>query len=277
MIAGLFLYTWYRLHIKLNLHSTNSHRDLPEGWETNTQYVTNRDGQGIAYWYFPVEESKATVILIHGYNNPGGKPQMLGHAEYLHDAGYSTVLLDLRAYGESDGNKQTLAVNEWKDVEAVYDKIKSLKENKNKKVGLFGVSMGGATAIMTAGKTGKGDFVIASVPYANFDSLFHFQIKAAGFPPSILYPFMMVAGRIELGENYEQFAPSAVIRNVKVPIFLISAKHDEELDGNDAKFLYELANQPKELWEVDSKHDVFHEHPNEFKQKILSFLQKYLE
>jgi hypothetical protein len=277
LTAGLFLYTWYRLHVKVNLHSANSQRDLPEGWEATTQYVTNKEGQKIAYWYFPVNESKATIILIHGYNNPGGKPQMLGHAEYLHDAGYSTVLLDLRAYGESDGNKQTLTVNEWKDAEAVYDKIKSLEENRNKTVGLFGVSMGGATAIMTAGKTGKGDFVIASVPYANFDSLFHFQIKAAGFPPSIIYPIMRVAGIIELGSDFEQFTPSAVIKNVKVPIFLISAKQDEELDGNDAKLLYELANQPKELWEVNSKHDVFHEHPGEFKQRMRTFLQKYAE
>jgi pimeloyl-ACP methyl ester carboxylesterase len=88
---------------------------------------------------------------------------------------------------------------------------------------------------------------------------------------------MRVAGIIELGSDFEQFTPSAVIKNVKVPIFLISAKQDEELDGNDAKLLYELANQPKELWEVNSKHDVFHEHPGEFKQRMRTFLQKYAE
>lgn len=275
IILVLFAYTWYRLYVKLNLHAESAKRDLPNGWEAKTQYVVSIDGQRIAYWYFPADNSKATVILIHGYDNPGGKTQMLVHAKYLHDEGYSTVLLDLRAYGESDRNKMTLGVNEWKDVEAVYDQVKSLKENSGKKIGFFGVSMGGATAVMTAGKTGKGDFVIASVPYLDFSSLFRFQIRAAGLPPVIFYPFMKVAARIELGKDYEQFSPLAVVKKIKSPIFLISAKNDEEISSQDAKILFDLANQPKQYWEADSKHDIFYYHPEEFKQKVISFLEKY--
>lgn len=276
VILGLFLYTWYRLHVKVNLHAESAKRDMPDGWKTKTEFVTNSDNQKIAYWYFPVENPKAVLILVHGYDNPGGKSQMVNHAEYLHEAGYSTVLLDLRAFGESDGNKITLGVNEWKDGEAVFDRVKSLPENKDKKVGFLGISMGAVTSIMTIGMTGKGDFVIASVPYAHFNSMFQSQMKAAGLPPAIFYPFMKIAAMIELGKNYQQFTPSAVIKNIKVPIFLISAKHDEEVNSKDAKDLYDLANEPKEYWEVESKHDIFDEHPEEFKQRVLAFLQEYI-
>ncbi|OGG12569.1 hypothetical protein A3D77_04480 [Candidatus Gottesmanbacteria bacterium RIFCSPHIGHO2_02_FULL_39_11] len=275
LLFSLFFYIWYRLRVKLHLHAASDKRPLPAGWTANTFFITNRDGGKIAYWYFPVTGPKAIVILIHGYSNPGGKAQMLGHAEYLRNAGYSTVLLDLRSYGESKGNKITLGVAEWKDVEAVFDHIKSLSENKGKKIGFLGISMGGTTALTTAGETGKGDFVIASVPYANFSSLFHFQIKAAGLSPTIFYPFMKIAAFIELGRDYERFSPSTVIKNIKSPILLISAKQDEELNWKDAKNLYELANSPKEYWEADSLHDVFSAHPAEFKQHVLSFLQKY--
>lgn len=274
---SLFFYSWYRLHIKLNLHAENSKIKLPIGWKAETQFVTNSDTQKIAYWYFPVPSPKAVILLIHGYDNPGGKPQMLGHAQYLHENGYSTVLIDLRGYGESDGNKMTLAVNEWKDVEAVYDHTKSLPENVDKKIGFFGVSMGAATALITAGQTGKGDFVIASVPWMNFFSLFYAQIKAVSLPPTILYPFMILAAPLELGKNYQQFMPYSAIEKIQVPVFLISAAHDEELDSRDPKALYDLANSPKEYWVADSRHDIFHEHPEEFKQKILSFLQKYTQ
>ena len=277
VIIGLFLYTWYRLHVKVNLHAESSKRDLPTGWKAETQYVTNSDSQKIAYWYFPVNNPKAVVILIHGYRNPGGKAQMLGHAEYLHDARYSTVLLDLRSFGESEGNKITLGIDEWKDVETVFDQIKSLPENKDKKIGFLGISMGGVTAIMISGKTQKGDFVVASVPYANSDTMFHAQIKTAGFPPQIIFPFMKASALIELGKEYEKFAPSAVIKDIKAPILLISAKQDEELNSQDAKSLYDLANQPKEYWEIDSHHDIFDEHPQEFKEKVLSFLQEYVQ
>ena len=110
IVGSLFFYTWYRLHEKLHLHAVGEQRNLPQGWKAETQFVTNKDNQNIAFWYFPVGNPKAVVLLIPGYDNPGGKAQMLGHAEYLHEAGYSTVLIDLRSFGESDGNKINLGV-----------------------------------------------------------------------------------------------------------------------------------------------------------------------
>jgi pimeloyl-ACP methyl ester carboxylesterase len=275
LVVGLFLYTLYRLHVQLNFHSPASKVKLPQGWDFQTHFVTNMDKQKIAYWYFPVQNSKGVVLLLHGHSNPGGKTQMIGHARYLHDAGYSTVLVDLRSFSESDGNKITLGVNEWKDADAVFDKIKALPENKDKKVGLLGISMGGSTALINAGITHKPDFVISSVPYADFDSLFHFQIQKAGFPPQLIYLFMQLSAAIELGSNYSQFTPKALMKEVHVPILLISAKQDEDVNSKDAVELFKLANQPKELWEIDSPHDVFHNHPEEFKTKILEFLEKY--
>jgi alpha-beta hydrolase superfamily lysophospholipase len=275
ILFSLFTYTWYRLHLKVNLHSRKSDRKSPADWEVETEFATNSDNQKIAYWYFPVDKSKAVVILIHGYSNPGGKPQMIGHTEYLHEAGYSTVLLDLRAFGESEGNKMTLGVNEWRDVEAVFDQIKSLSENKDKKVGFLGISMGAVISLMTAGVTNKGDFIIASVPYADFRSMFHSQIQATGLPPSVFFPFMKAAAIIEFGKDYQQFTPSNVIKNIKAPILLIAAKQDEELNSQDVKTLYDLANEPKEYWEIDSRHDIFDAYPKEFKERVLLFLQKY--
>jgi alpha-beta hydrolase superfamily lysophospholipase len=275
IILGLFLYTLYRLHEQLNFHSPAAKVDLPEGWDFQTQFVITVDHQKIAYWYFPVENSKGVVILIHGYSNPGGKTQMMSHARYLHDAGYSTVVLDLRAFGESDGNKITLGVNEWKDVDAVFDAIKALPENKDKKVGLLGISMGASTALVHAGITHKPDFVIASVPYADFDSLFHFQIQHAGFPSQLIYPFMQLSAILELGKDYAQFTPKTVIKDIHVPVLLISAKQDDTVNSKDAVELYSLANQPKELWEIDSPHDIFDSHPEEFKTRVLEFLGKY--
>lgn len=271
----LFLYTWIRLHNVLNLHAVEDKSSVSFGTGAKTEFVTNKDGQGIAYWYFKVSNPKAVVILIHGYNNPGGKVHMLGHAKYLFEAGYSTVLLDLRAFGESGGNKISLGVNEWKDVSAVYDVISKLPENKNIKIGLFGVSMGAVTAINTAGMTGKGDFIIASVPYADFRSMFNSQIKYAGLPPLIFYPFMRLSALIEMGSDYEKITPKEFISKIEVPIFLIEGKQDVELNAQDTKYLFDKANEPKELWIADCGHDVFARFPEEFKQKVLVFLQKY--
>ncbi len=275
-IIVLFFYTWYRLHAKLALHAREDDVQTESSRGAVTAYVTTRDGFKIAYQYFPVPDPKAVVILVHGYSDPGGKSQMLWHVEYLKAAGYSTAILDLRSFGESDGNHIGLGTKEWQDVEAVYEQMKSLPENAGKKIGYLGISMGAATSIVTAGKTGTGDFVIASVPYADLDSLYHFQIQAAGFPVAIIHPMMKLAGYLELGSAYREAIPSAVIGKMHVPILLISATQDAEVHRKDAKLLYEKANEPKELWVVDSPHDVYSAHKKEFEEKVLGFLSTSL-
>ncbi len=90
----LFTYSWYHLHQMLHMHAVSQQASFPDGTQPTTAYVTSRDGLHIAYWYFPVPNPKAVVILVHGYSNPGGKAQMLGHALYLRANGYSTALLD---------------------------------------------------------------------------------------------------------------------------------------------------------------------------------------
>lgn len=271
----LFAYTWFILSTKLRLHASAATISMPEGMSASTQFVKTSDGVKIAYWYFPVTQPKALVILVHGYSNPGGKSQMLGVAKFLHDAGYSTALLDLRSFGESEGNKISLGTQEWKDVEALHDHLKTLPENSQTKIGFLGISMGATTSLVTAGKTGKGDFVIASVPFADIDSLYHFQIQAMGYPTPIFSPLVKLAGFFELGLRYDQSAPSSLIQNIHAPILLISAKQDHEVHPEDAVKLFEKANDPKELWVVDSEHDVFYFHTKEFTQKVLGFLQKY--
>ena len=109
------------------------------------------------------------------------KIRLLPHAEYLNSAGYSTILIDLRSFGKSEGDKTSLGIQEWKDVETAYDYAKSLPENKNKIIGFYGKSMGGVTAIITRALTDKGDFIIALTPYASFGGLFNFQLKQKGY------------------------------------------------------------------------------------------------
>lgn len=272
---SLFLYTWNNLHQQINVHIYEDLNNLPLTKTATTSYLTKTDGNKLAYWYFPVKKPKAVIILIHGYSNPGGKGQMAGHVEYLNSAGYSTVIPDLRSFGQSDGHKTTFGVTEWQDISQLFDHIKLLPENKDKKIGYLGVSMGATTAIITAGQTGKGDFIIASVPFTNFKSLFGFRLSNNKYAP-IIYPFVRLAGHLELGLNYHQFTPIKLINRINVPIMIFSATHDEFVSSADAAKLFELANQPKEFWQADSGHDIFYSQPEEFKQHILSFLKKYI-
>ena len=259
LVLAVFGYASYRAYAKLD-GRVNPGKETPAkyGLSYQKRSFSTSDGIRIASWYIPVKDAKAVVILVHGFqSSDGGKAVMLPHAKYLAKAGYSTLLIDLRAMGYSQGDRVTLGVNEWKDVEAAYNFVKSLPENKSLKIGFLGNSMGAATTIIQKGITGKGDFIIASVPYANFKTLFSFQIAKEGLPPVVFYPVLRISSIPELGMHYGYYAPIKWAEKIDSPIFLISAAHDKEVDSRDAKLLFDKIVAPKEFWQANTRHDLF--------------------
>lgn len=275
-IFGIFIYTWYEFHSKLQLHKKLRNPKLSKDLKLIKKYLKTSDGIRIASWYMPIKNSKAVLILVDGYKElDEDKVRMFDHAEYLRKAGYSTLLIDLRSF-DKGGHKITFGVNEWKEVEAAYDYMKSFSENKGKKIGFLGISMGGVISIITKGITGKGDFIIASTPYANFKSLFDFQIRKRELPSFVFLPIVRIVALFEFGFNYEYYTAINMVKKVNVPIFIISAKHDSIVNSHDARYIYDKANNPKEYWQANTSHGVFKDNPKEFQEKVLDFLSKYI-
>lgn len=272
---GIFIYTWYQFHSALRPQKKLKKSILNSKLEIIKKTLTTSDGIQISSWYIPVNNPKAVIILIHGYKEANAdKTRMLPHAEYLKQAGYSTILIDLRFFGESGGNRISLGINEWKDVKAAYDYAKSLPENRNKKIGFFGKSMGGVSSIIAKGITGKGDFIVALTPYSSFKSLFSFQLNQKGYPSLIFLPFLRFAAFFELGINYEKYSPINLVEKINAPIFVTSAKRDEIVPPQDAKKIYDKAKGPKEFWQSDTIHATFSNDPLELKKRVLIFLSK---
>lgn len=240
-------------------------------------YFKTNDNLKIAGWYTKAENPKAVVILVHGFTeSDGGKSLMLEHAQYLKEVGYSSLAIDLRGTGESDGNKVFFGTKEWKDVEAAYDYLKGQPENINKKIGCFGISMGASTCISFMGLTHKGDFLIASVPFSSPLSAFNYTLEKEKFPSKVFKPFVTYVTTLIFGLNYNKFTAITNVKEINAPKLFISAKNDKDINPMDAVNLYNGASQPKQLWETETQHDVFNEKPEEFRQQILNFLKQQL-
>lgn len=269
-----FLYTWWKFRQSIYIHA-DLNQKLIDTFTLDKKSVSFKtsDGVIISAWYMPVIKSKAVVILIHGLTDKnGGKSLMLPHADYLTKNGYSVLLLDLRSTGESSGSKVYLGTKEWQDVEASFNFLKTLPENKDKKIGYFGISLGAVTAIITAGKTQQGDFIIASVPYASFNKLFSFQLAKEQLFLPLFFPLTKIASYIELGSHYSDFDPEKLISKINIPVLIFAAKNDQDVDYKDAGYLYSLANEPKIIWLADTSHDIHQEKPEEFSKHVLDFL-----
>lgn len=274
LVAILFYNSHAVLHRELNIHADEIGTTSPLFITTKTEYLLNSDHQKIAYYSFPVIDPKAIIILAHGYSNPGGKNQMLDQVTYLKQAGYSVYIPDFRSFGESEGNKIYLGIKEWQDLETLYDYLRSLPESRNKKIGYLGFSMGAVSAINCVAITGKGDFIIASVPYASVDSMYRFRLKQNN---SLSFIFTKLAVIAELGTDSQKNSPQNFISRIYVPLLIFSAQNDTYVDNRDAQKLYDSADTVKDFWQADSNHDIYAALPLEFQQHVLNFLTKHVQ
>jgi acylglycerol lipase len=119
----------------------------PEGSTTST--FTARDGtQLLARHWAAHTTEKAVVVIMHGLKDYSSRYAHL--ANRLADAGYAVYAFDLRGHGRSAGPR--VAPADWLDYIDDLDRFLASVEHKEpgKHVYLFGHSMGGAIATLTA-------------------------------------------------------------------------------------------------------------------------------
>lgn len=270
---GLFYKCLSEIKIQLNIHSSPDRLDLDLVKNAPVQYFESSNHQKLAYWYFPVKNSKAVVILVHGFANPGGKAQMAAHIDYLKKAGYTTIIPDLRSFADSEGRKIYLGTREWQDLVDTYNLVKSFPETKDQKIGYLGVSMGATASITALSQSQKGDFLIASVPFKSPYSLAEYRSKDYKYQ-NLLKPFIKLALLTELGFDYQKYTAQNNISNIRVPMLIFQATKDTHVNNQDAKELFDLATAKKDFWSAPASHDIHYELPTDFQQHVLSFLAK---
>lgn len=116
---------------------------------STTFEVTARDGTKLlARTWAPSGNAKAVVVLMHGLKDHSARYADL--ATKLVGAGYTVYAFDLRGHGRSAGPR--VAPNDWTDYVADLDQFLTTVEARelNKRVFLFGHSMGGAIAARAA-------------------------------------------------------------------------------------------------------------------------------
>jgi len=147
------------------LDTMTTYPDLPY----KSLRVINKEGTTISFWWMPQKKKRGTVLLVHGFMM--NKGNMIARAKIYYELGYNTILMDLRARGESGGNKTTSGPEIRLDVLCVMDYY-----NQNlKKYGpliLAGYSHGGRAVVFAAeqSKYPVKAIILESIPYSLTES-----------------------------------------------------------------------------------------------------------
>lgn len=260
------------------------------------------DGIPLKGWWIP-GSSKAVIFTIHGYgaNRVGwvgkskdGKDEVLNWLEAvipLNKAGYNLVYFDLRACGESGGEKITFGKYEVNDLMGA---VNWFLENKSQsgsekidRIGLLGFSMGGNVALrggielkelVNSGKISAAA-VIAIGPYI-YDTMMEKQFWS-GLPSffSFVIPIQKQCSGLAVGFNpSKELNPTKYVNQISpIPIMFIQSEKDEIGDVSDVKAMYEKAGQPKEIIILPNAPRFEHyKYPIEKPERVLEFYRKYL-
>ena len=108
-------------------------------------------------------EPKGTILVIHGIY--ARSLWMMGPAKTLAEAGYRTVLVDLRGHGRSTGEFLTFGIQEAADLSQVIDSLEQRGLIAGK-LGVYGISYGATTSIHLAGRDPRVQAVVAVAPFS---------------------------------------------------------------------------------------------------------------
>ncbi|MDO4902793.1 MAG: alpha/beta hydrolase [Limosilactobacillus sp.] len=233
--------------------------------------------------YIPADhKTTKNVVILHGFM--GRKEKMAEYGTMFHQLGYNVLMPDARAHGESQGKFIGYGWPERYDVRKWTKKLIA-KNGQDSQVVIFGVSMGGATTMMTSGIQLPSQ-VKAFVEDCGYDSLNDELNYEAGnlynIPTVIRAPLigtLSLINRFENGFFTSQASATAMLKKNHRPMMFIHGTKDTFVPTRMVYKNYRATQGPKKLWLVkNAPHAAsFDKNPTEYPKQIERFLNQYIK
>jgi pimeloyl-ACP methyl ester carboxylesterase len=245
----------------------------------NVKFPSRKDNLTLCGWWIPARKPKGALALFHGY--PGNRGDLIRHAAFLHKAGYSLLLFDFRALGDSDGTMSTIGYREVDDAEAALDYLEARPEVKGLPIGVVGTSMGAAVALQTAARRPEVRAVIADSSYASLDRAVDQRFRAyLGNACPVVSGPVQFCGEQYMGVRTATVAPlEAVAKLGERPVFFIHGTADIVIRPEDSQLLYDRKPGAKQLWMVEGAGHIrgLKVAGEKYRQRVVAFLAQNMQ
>ena len=286
-LIGIVLFT---IALSFTLVYVNTHPPKyllyvpPSVYQTEYEDVAflTTDGVMLKGWLLkPVHPGLPTpaIIICHGVG--ANKSDFTDLAVSLVRRGYFVLLFDFRAHGESGGSRTSLGYHEQKDVAAARDFLGSRREIDGKRIGIYGFSLGGATAVLAAANTNAFAAVVADSAFTSLRDQARETIT--GFYHLPAFPFLSIAVfgyTLFFQTSVDAVSPVAEIAKISpVPVLIIAGEEDRLIPAHNGRKLYEAARDPKELWIISGADHggTLAASGSEYEKRVGDFFAKYLK
>ncbi|UTR14928.1 alpha/beta hydrolase [Salipaludibacillus sp. LMS25] len=250
--------------------------------EPDVLTITSSDDKALAlngYMYENEGAGHKWAIVVHGYN--GNASGMTRYIRHFYEKDYHVLAPDLRGHGESEGDYIGMGWHDRKDILQWIDNI--LERDPHAEIVLFGVSMGGATVMMTAGEQDLPDnvkVIVEDCGYSSVSDVFTYQLDDLFGLPA--FPVINAANTVtNFRAGYDLFEASAVdqVSKSQTPILFIHGDKDTFVPYEMVDDVYEAASVDKEklIIEGAGHGDAEKVDPVTYWNTIWGFVDQYIE
>lgn len=229
------------------------------------------EGLRLRAWLLPGDPGRPAAVVAHGLGD--SLESYLAVGLTLQARGYTTLLLDLRGHGGSQGRHTTLGGREREDVRAAIQEL-ARRGWASRGVLLFGYSMGAVAALRAA--AGRSD-VRAVVVEAPFDSYRAAVARAAGLyyhlPAWPLAPLSIAVAEWRAGFDADEVDAVAAAREVRAPLLAIADAEDPRAPVATVQRVFDAHPGPGQLWLAPAAPHVGAVLSPDYWPRVLGFLQ----
>jgi uncharacterized protein len=247
---------------------------------TSIKIESSSGGHLIPADYIVINGSKDrnTVIMVHGLG--GNRLSVYSHAEMFLKNGYNVIAYDQRSSGENEAPYNTFGYLESSDLK---DYVAHLKDHlsADKKIGVWGISFGGATAGIYTGSDHANqniDFAILDSPISNMRDMISAQLESMNM--GVLTHYMLFFGnlftKMNLNFSYRDADVRNHIQNTSVPVLVVHSKADKVTPYFMGEDIYNAVNHNNKMLFVveDSEHaNIYFDYPDEYENKTIQFIK----
>ena len=272
-----------KMHSMLDCRCTGEPYEASDyGVESAEVKLTSADGIKLTAYEVRVERPKGVVICLGGIHSPT-VTKWYGHSRLFADNGYSSLLLDLRSHGASEGKGIYAGTREWMDVDAAVEYIASQQYYQGVPIVVMGLSMGAATAVVSVGKNSQIDALISLSSYSewgyNFDR--NVEQKMPAVVAKLLSPFVALVTKMRFG-SMADITPERMIANLgSRPALLVHSLGDRLVPFESFERLTAVAPQVERWVLRGDNHCIIDQFDSpqqdtEYCHRIIDFLDRNL-
>lgn len=238
--------------------------------------LSTEDGGTVEGWSIKAKHHLATVVLLHPIR--GSRLTMLSRAELLHRHGYSVVMIDLQAHGESSGDVISLGHREKHGAAAAVNYARSLSDGRP--VIVLGYSLGGASFLLS-GETEVDGVILESVYPTISEAIFDRACSRVGSIAALpIAATLLWQMEWRLNLSRSELRPIDTLPQLHCPVMIMSGSEDQHTTEQETRQMFsrlpasERSGVGNQLWIVDNAAhvDLYQFCGREYESRILSFL-----